>query len=196
MGGSQRNSARRDEAAKRRSGPFFFPDVIVSKGPLAMTHKEELLAAMRAARVDLEAVVGAYEGRLDETLDDGWQVRDAIAHIAVWERVATRKITGAPLPEGEDLASMQPWDMDTFNDAMIDRWRAHPADDVRAEFAAAHLALVAAVAGANDEDCAPGGTAWQAVDDDGAGHYHVRFPIADPMAARWPQESGTELDGS
>ena len=74
--------------------------------------------------------------------------------------------------------------------AMVERWRQRSTAEVLTEFAAAHRALVAAVEGASENDCAPGGKTWQAVDDDGAGHYHFHFPVADPMAERWPRESG------
>ena len=157
-----------------------------------MSHKRDLLAAMGTARAELEQIVAAHGDRLTAAHDQGWRLHDVVAHIAVWERVATRKITGAPLPEGKELASMQPWDLDAFNDATVERWRPRSAAEVLTEFAAAHLALVAAVEGASEDDCAPGGKVWQAIDDDGAGHYHVHFPVADHMAERWPRETGTD----
>ena len=147
-----------------------------------MSHKERLLDTMRSARAELEAVVGAYGGRLDAELGDGWLLRDALAHLAVWERVAVRKIAGTPLPDGEDLAAREPWDLNTFNDAMRERWRTRTAGEVLAEFAAAHRALVATVEGASEADCAPGGDAWRAVAEDGAGHYPAHFPVANPLA--------------
>ena len=60
-----------------------------------MAHREALLAVMRASRVELETAVDAYRGRLDTELGDDWRVRDTIAHIAVWEQMAVRKLTGS-----------------------------------------------------------------------------------------------------
>lgn len=142
-----------------------------------MSHKDQLLDTMRAARAELEAAVGARDGRLDADMGDGWRLRDILAHLALWERVAAKKITGAPLPDGEGPAARQPWDLDRFNEAMRERWRGRTADEVLAEFAASHRALVVAVEGANEEDCAPGGVAWQAIAEDGAGHSPVHFPV-------------------
>ena len=149
-----------------------------------MSDKDRLLDTMRAARADLEAVVRSYEGRLDAELGDGWRVRDALAHLAVWERVAVRKIAGTPLPNGEELAAREPWDLDAFNEAMRERWRTRTADEVLAEFAAAHRTLVATIEGAGEADCAPDGIAWRAVAEDGAGHYPAHFPVANPLAAQ------------
>jgi hypothetical protein len=145
-----------------------------------MSHKDELLAMMRAARADLEAVVASFGGRLDADMGDGWRVKDVLAHIALWEREATHKIAGTPLPYGADLAEL---DTDPFNEAMRERWRERDANDVLVELAAAHQALVAAVEGADEEDCAPSGRAWQAIYIDGAGHYAMHFPITDRFAA-------------
>src|SRR5215212_4575392 len=85
-----------------------------------MSHKQDLLAVMRESRAELEQAVAAYQGRLDTAIDGGWTVRDALAHIAVWERMAARKIAGTPLPFGEEIAARKPWKLNTFNDAMRD----------------------------------------------------------------------------
>jgi hypothetical protein len=155
-----------------------------------VSHKDDLLTAMREARAHLERAVGAYQGRLDTEFADGWRLREVLAHVALWERMATRKLSGVPLPDGEDLANRKPWNLDAFNDGMRERWRGRSDEEILIEFAAAHEALVAAVAASSEEECAPGGKAWRAVDEDGAGHYHHHFPIPDVMAARWPQETG------
>ncbi len=149
-----------------------------------MSHRDELLAVMARSWGDLEAAVAAARATFDRPDDDGWRPRDAVAHIAVWERMATRKIAGTPLPEGEEIAAREPWNLDWFNETMIERWRTRPAANVLAEFAAAHAALVAAVETAEDASCARGGTTWTTIDDDGAGHYTLHFPIPDAMAER------------
>jgi hypothetical protein len=157
-----------------------------------MSHKQELLAVMQRSRTELEAVVGAYNGNLGEQLEDGWRVRDAVAHLALWERMAVRKITGAPLPVGEDLAAREPWNLDAFNDAARARWRSWSDAEILTEFAAAHQALVAAIEQADEQDCVPRGQVWQIIDEDGAGHYHFHFSVPDAMATRWPAETQSE----
>jgi len=155
-----------------------------------MSHKEELLAAMRETRANLERAVEAHGGRLDAELGDGWTVRDAVAHIALWERMAMRKLAGTPLRFGEEIATREPWNLDAFNEAMRELFRTLSDDRIMTEFAAAHRALLAAVEAAADDDCAPKGRVWQVVDEDGAGHYHYHFPVLDVMAERWPVETG------
>ena len=154
-----------------------------------MSHQETLLDVLREARVLLDAAVANAMPRLEEPVDGGWRVRDELSHIALWERVAARKIAGVPLPDGEDLIELEPWDMDVFNDAMLERWGLRSSADVLTEFAAAHEALITAVAQASDADCAPGGLAWQAIADDGAGHYDAHFPVPNLIEQRYPPHS-------
>jgi hypothetical protein len=153
-----------------------------------MSHRDALIAVMRETRIELDRAVAAYEGRLDTALDGDWTVRDAVAHIAVWERMAARKIAGTPLPIGEEIATRQPWNLDRFNDAMRELLRTLSDDEILSEFAGAYQSLLAAVEGADEADCAPKGKVWEAIDEDGAGHYHYHFPVRDVMAERWPAE--------
>jgi mycothiol maleylpyruvate isomerase-like protein len=151
-----------------------------------MSHKDTLLGVMREARAQLDAAVAEAMPRLEEPVAGGWRVRDELAHLALWERVAARKIAGAPLPDGEDLIEREPWDIDAFNDEMTARWRLRSTSYVLTEFAAAHEALVAAVQQADDADCAHDGTVWRAIAADGAGHYDGHFPVPNLMEQRYP----------
>lgn len=155
-----------------------------------MSHRDDLLAVMAQSWNDLTGAVAAVQATFDQPGDGGWRPQDSVAHIAVWERMAARKIAGTPLPEGEEIAAARPWNLDRFNDAMVERWRGRSAEEVLAELAAAHVALVAAVEGADDESCDQGGSTWTTIDDDGAGHYVLHFPIPDRMAERWPEGEG------
>jgi hypothetical protein len=141
-----------------------------------MSSRDELLARMSLPRAELESIVAALRGREETDLGDGWRVRDLIAHIALWERVAAWKLGGAAVPNAEGLADRDPWDLNAFNEGMRERWRDRPLAEVLDEFEAAHVALVETVSKASEADCAPGGAAWTAIDEDGAGHYaqHLR----------------------
>ncbi|HEX7101556.1 MAG TPA: maleylpyruvate isomerase N-terminal domain-containing protein [Nitrolancea sp.] len=136
-----------------------------------MSSRDDLLARMNLARAELESVVTALRGREEADLGDGWRVRDLIAHLALWERVAAWKLGGGDVPYAEGLADRDPWDLNAFNEGMRERWRDRPLNDVITEFDAAHAALVEVVSNASEEDCAPGGAARTAIDEDGAGHY-------------------------
>jgi hypothetical protein len=136
-----------------------------------MSSRDDLLGRMSLARAELETIVTALRGREDVDLGEGWRVRDLIAHLALWERVAAWKLGGADVPNAEGLVDRDPWDVNVFNEEMRERWRDRPLSDVMAEFEAAHVALVEIISNASEADCAPGGSAWAAVDEDGAGHY-------------------------
>jgi hypothetical protein len=146
-----------------------------------MSPKDELLTMMADVRAELEAIVLAEDAALRANAGDDWRIIDLVAHIALWERVATRKLTGEPVSYAEG-AIPEPWDLNLFNETMRERMRSWTTDEVLAEFEAAHRALVAAVQAADDEDCAPGGRVWRAVDEDGAGHYAAHFPVSTPFA--------------
>jgi hypothetical protein len=136
-----------------------------------MSNRDDLLGRMNLARAELESIVTALRGREETDLGEGWRVRDLIAHLALWERVAAWKLGGRDVPDADGLADLDPWDLDTFNEGMRDRWRDRPLADVITEFEAAHVALIDIISNASEADCAPGGAAWTAIDDDGVGHY-------------------------
>ncbi len=136
-----------------------------------MTPRDDLLERMLSAWTELMTVVEQLDGRFDVDLGDGWRVRDVLAHIALWERVANWKLSGADVPNSEGVIDRDPWDLNEFNETMRARWRDRPVSDVLAELRAAHEALVATVEGAPDEQCAPDGAAHEVIEQDGAGHY-------------------------
>jgi hypothetical protein len=152
--------------------------------------RDELLALMRSMRAELEGFVAMHAVEPGAVIGGGWTLHDAVAHVALWDRMAVRKITGEPLPEGEDVASREPWNLDAFNDEMRARMTSRPMSDVLTEFDAAWLAIVRAVEGANEADCRPGERVWEAVDDDSVGHYPRHFPIRDLLREQQRPSSG------
>ena len=148
-----------------------------------MGHKANLLGAIRSTRAEVDDFVRAHQGEPDAEIGGGWTLHDALAHIALWDRMAARKLTGAPLPEGEELAAAEDWDLDTFNDEMRARWRDRPMGEVMGEYIAAYLAVDTAMEQASDDDCAPGTRLWRAIADDNAGHYPAHFPVRDRFSA-------------
>lgn len=155
-----------------------------------MTQKAALMATMSRVRAEVEAFVAAYSATPEAEIGGGWTLHDAVAHVALWDRMAVRKLVGTPLPDGEEVAARTPWDLDTFNDTMRARWRDRPMAAVLAEFATAYPPLVAAVRAADEVDCAPHGRVWTIIDEDNAGHYPHHFPIADPLLAMQERAGG------
>lgn len=149
-----------------------------------MTNRDDLLTTMDAMRAELERFVAERLGDADQQIGGGWTLHDIVAHLALWDRMAVRRITGAPLPEGDEVTSRRPWDLDAFNDEMRSRMAKRPMPEVMAEFDAAWRAVRAAAADAADGACRPGGTVWTIVDDDSAGHYPRHVPIRDLLAKR------------
>lgn len=152
-----------------------------------MSDKDVLLGAIQQGWSDLTTAIDNDGRAPDEDAGDGWRVKDLIAHVALWERMAARKITRNPLPIGDELAEREPWDLDRFNEAQRELWWTIEMVAIRAELDAAHQALVSGVESAPDEDCTVGGKVWTAIDEDGAGHYHWHFAVPGRMAKRWPQ---------
>jgi hypothetical protein len=161
-----------------------------------MSDEDELLSVMRRGWSDLTTAIETDEPTPDEDAGDGWRVKDLIAHVALWERMAVRKINGYPLPVGDELADREPWDLDRFNEVQRDLWWDVEPSAIRAELDAAHQALVRAVESAPAEKCRVGGNVWTAIDEDGAGHYHWHFAVPDRMAERWSRTdpSGVQND--
>ncbi len=142
-----------------------------------MSARDQLLEDMLSAWAELMTLVRALDGRFDTDLGDGWRVRDVLAHIALWERVANWKLTGAPIPNADDVVEREPWDLDLFNETMRGRWRDRSVAEVLSELHAAHEALVASVQGAADADCDSNGSVRTVIDEDGAGHYEHHLPV-------------------
>lgn len=147
-----------------------------------MSYRDDLLTLMAASWVDLQAQIAKVRDQFDAEAKNGWRMQDRIAHIAVWERMAARKIAKYPLPEGEEFAAERPWSLSRFNVAMVELWRPRSGEEVLAELHAAHAALIRAIEETEEAGCAPGKRRWNTIHADGAGHYSSHFSIADRLA--------------
>ena len=137
--------------------------------------RERLLVGLSKQSDELHEVLRALRGRMDDDLGDGWRVRDVLAHLALWERISSRKIAGRPLLDPGDEELGNPWSVDRFNEAMRERWRDRGAAEIAVELDAAHRELVAAIGQLNDDLCAPGGPIDATVRIDGYEHYGVHL---------------------
>lgn len=141
-----------------------------------------LTATMRSMRTELDAFVAARADQTDQEIGGVWTLHDLVAHLALRDRMAVRKIDGTPLPEGEAVARRDPRDSDAVNDEMRARFIDRPMADPITESAAAFDAARAAAGAAPNADCATGARVWEVIDDDSVGHYAVHVPIRDLMA--------------
>jgi hypothetical protein len=121
-----------------------------------MSYRDDLLALMAASWADLQEEIAKVRDQFDVEAKNGWRMQDRIAHIAVWERMAARKIGKVHLPKGEEFAAERPWSLSRFNKAMVDLWRPRSAAEVIAELNSAHAALVRAIEETDDCRLRPG----------------------------------------
>jgi hypothetical protein len=123
------------------------------EGLPAPTSKSELLERIPPARRALEALVKSLStGGLAQADHEGWRIRDHLSHISAWERMLVAHLT-----DGADhvLVRLSPAeyaaaDLQQINDRLHDIHRLDAADDVLAEFAASHRAVMATIEGLDD----------------------------------------------
>ena len=110
--------------------------------------KSDLLAVIRAERAQLESL---FEGMTDAQMTDpcveaSWSIKDILAHIAAWERLAFDRIQAAvsgnplkfPLIRGDA-------DVDKFNAEVYEKNKDQPLAKVAAEFKDSHSNFVALI---------------------------------------------------
>lgn len=108
--------------------------------------KTELMERLDAAWSALQEIVGsATEDDLSAPGDDeGWSVKDHLAHLAIWERSAMAVLRGEPRHEamGVDRATYEADDVDRINAAVQETFRDRSLADVRAFADETHRAMV------------------------------------------------------
>lgn len=96
-------------------------------------HRHSLISHLAAARADLLGqLLGLDERTLTESpvLDD-WTVKDILAHIAAWDRWEHQVMRQMVEGEAPDFTAVQ--DVDRFNAAVVEMWRARTLGEVLTE---------------------------------------------------------------
>jgi hypothetical protein len=111
--------------------------------------KAGLIERINGAWSALEgAIAGLGENALTTPGDDGWSVKDHLAHIESWERyllaVLERRSPSAAI--GIDLATVRSTADDPLNALIIEPTKAHPLSQVLADLRRTHERLLAVVA--------------------------------------------------
>ncbi len=138
-------------------------------------NKEELTKRIRADRARLDALVGGLDDArmLEPALEQGWSVKDVLAHISAWERLCTNWLEAAARDETPERGEVR--DVDAFNAATFAANRERPLGDVRAESRASYEAIVAAIEATSDAELASdarfGWPAWQMASANTDDHY-------------------------
>ncbi len=125
-------------------------------------NKTELLEKVSASRREFESLLAQFsdEQMLQATLPGGWSAKDALAHIAWWERRA-HVVISAVIHSREPEYSLDESDVDNRNRQTYEENRLRPLAEVRQEEAEAYQALVALAEGLSDDDLSnPDKFAW------------------------------------
>jgi hypothetical protein len=153
--------------------------------------KSELLNEVRKGRARLEATLAQIR-EADMTpgrLDNGWSVKDLLAHLAFWERRAGELLN--ILLRGEVPAPIPDYDVDAINKQAYDESLARPLAEVRQQEQAAYRDLLAMVEAAPDAALFdPKHFAWTEnrpfygwIADNTYGHYEEHSPALDSFVA-------------
>ena len=105
---------------------------------------QELLSRVRTSHARLEQALQSLTPQQfeAESLDGGWSAKATLGHITWWEQVPLHAITGEA---DEDILAGEEWDIDRANAKLLERNRARPLDEVRADFDTSYASLVAAL---------------------------------------------------
>jgi hypothetical protein len=115
--------------------------------PALPQNKSELLERIRAKRKELAMTIV-------ELSEDGWNVKDQLAHLATWERGIAFLLQKRPRYAGMglDKASWHDLTMDEINAVIHRQYLDIPLEDVLAYYQEAHEELVAALNALKEED--------------------------------------------
>lgn len=113
-----------------------------------MSNPSDLLTTIRIARAELlELLADLTQDQISSSPVQGdWTVKDLLAHIAAWERLAANRLAAAR--DAAELAYpplQGQADVDAFNARVYRDHRLEPVETVMAEFEAAHQQLIAEV---------------------------------------------------
>ncbi len=110
--------------------------------------KKELLEAMRTSRQAVKEQLSALQPAdfLNPELDNGWTLKDLLAHLAAWQRFTILRLEAARSGKTPDMPPLHTdADVDVFNAQVYAENQHRPLPEVLEEFDAAFKALVALV---------------------------------------------------
>jgi hypothetical protein len=117
--------------------------------------KADLIERINRAWSTLEgAIAGLGEEALTTPGNDGWSVKDHLAHIEGWERylLALLERRSPSSAIGIDLATLRSTADDPLNELIIEPTKEHPLSQVLADLRRTHERLLAAVAALPEGD--------------------------------------------
>ena len=150
--------------------------------------KDELLANILRDRAALDALIASLsEAQILATeLDDGWSVKDLLAHIAAWEARCASWLEGVARGVTPERPEVQNVDASNAHDYATAKQQ--PLSDVLAESGAAHAAMLRSVGALSEADLADetrfGWPAWQTASSNSDEHYREHIQQIEAWLAR------------
>jgi len=98
-----------------------------------MTQKQELTAELGADRAKLlELVAKLDDARAQKIVYGDWRVQDILAHIASGEKgtLTYAKMVAAGRPMAANMSDGEPFDLDRWNQAQVDRRRSKTLNEI------------------------------------------------------------------
>ena len=121
-----------------------------------MTPKDEMIQRIERS---WDVLVQTFENVSDDALsttgeDAGWSAKDHLSHISAWEGKMLAILEDRPVPDGLgiDPDTYEREDIDGINNAIFERTRDAPAEDVVENLRTTHARLMAALARTGDEE--------------------------------------------
>jgi hypothetical protein len=143
--------------------------------------KVELLNEIQAEWELLEALLLELdEGQmLDKQAQDGWSVKDIMAHITYWERLALDRLYAARDGRAMEIELVGSWDVDQLNAQVYEKNKDRPLEAVLADTQSVHneimtfleVSKTGFVEGPLPFDWAEGTPVWQFVVENTSEHY-------------------------
>lgn len=166
--------------------------------------KDELLKAIRRDRTALDEVVARVpDDRLTaRVLDQGWSVKDVLAHVSAWERLCARWLEAAARSETPERPEVR--DVDGTNARFYEEACRLALADVIAGSRRSHEAIVRAVEALPDAELTDerrfGWPAWQLASANSDEHYRehaqqIERWLAEDSAQPAHPQSGRTPDG-
>ena len=145
--------------------------------------KSDLLANIRRDRAQFDALVARVgEARMTEpALEDGWSVKDVLAHISAWEKICLALVRNNQPIQAPPLGESGP-STDVINQKIYEESRGKRLDDIVAEARRSYADLLAlveglsedaltAVLGAGQEGTGGSPPVWQLISGNSDDHY-------------------------
>jgi hypothetical protein len=120
------------------------------------SYRTEFVQKLEAAWEEIEACLASLsESQMTDTFDEqGWNVKDHIAHLAAWEESAALLFHGKTRHQtlGIDLGEFTGENINAINAAVRERWQPLSTQAMLERFHSIHKSLMASVAKLADKD--------------------------------------------